>query len=94
MPVVVRSLFNTSNKVEFLRKDQIVRRKDAWRRYKNVSLLTTGLIYVLSIIEANVAAHLKTFDVSDDLSFQIYPSLKRFNTVNGSTGLQIVFNFK
>jgi hypothetical protein len=85
---------NTVSKVELLTRDQIARNKGVWRRYKNISILTTGLIYVLNIIEANVAAHLATFDISDHLSFQISPHMNPLTTANFGPGLQIVFNFK
>jgi len=94
MPVRVRNLLNTKSTVKMLTKDQIVRNKDVWRRYRNVSILTSGLIYVLTIIEANVAAHLKTFDVSDDLSVRIGPGAVGVPFSAFTPGLQMVFNFK
>ncbi len=94
MPVRVRNLLNTKSTVELLTRDQIVRSKDVWRRYRNVSILTCGIIYVLTIIEANVAAHLKTFDVSDDLSLQISPASLKMPFPTFAPGLQVVFNFK
>jgi hypothetical protein len=93
MPVRVRNLLNTKSTVKLLTKDQIVRNKDAWRRYRNVSILTSGLIYVLTIIEANVAAHLKTFDVSDDLSVRMGPGSVEGPFSAFSPGFQVVFNF-
>ncbi|MDR6806811.1 hypothetical protein J2Y45_004003 [Dyadobacter sp. BE34] len=94
MPVRVRKPLNTKSMVKLLTKDQIVRNKDVWRRYRNVSILTSGLIYVLTIIEANVAAHLKTFDVSDDLSVRIGPGAIEVPFSAFAPGLQVVFNFK
>lgn len=94
MPVRVRNLLNTKSTVKLLTKDQIVRNKDVWRRYRNVSILTSGLIYVLTIIEANVAAHLKTFDVSDDLSVRIGPGAAGTPFPAFVPGLQVVLNFK
>jgi len=94
VPVRVRNLLNTKSTVKMRTKDQIVRSKDVWRRYRNVSILTTGLIYVLTIIEANVAAHFKTFDISDDLSVRIAPSSVKDPFSGFSPGFQIVFNFK
>ncbi|PSL31443.1 DUF5683 domain-containing protein [Dyadobacter jiangsuensis] len=93
-PVLVRNLLNTKSTVELLTKDQIVRNKNIWRRYRNVSILTSGLIYVLTIIEANVAAHLKTFDVSDDLTISIAPGSVKLPFAAPGPGLQVVFNFR
>jgi hypothetical protein len=65
-----------------------------WRRYKNLSVLAIGIIYGLSIIEANVAAHLKTFDVSDDISVHISPSPQKFASAGLIPGVRIVVNFE
>ncbi len=94
MQVIIRNLSNTKSNVKLLSLDQIIRTKDVWRRYRNVSILTTGIIYMLAIIEANVAAHLKTFDVSDDLSIQISPNLIQQGAKVFRPGFQVVFNFK
>ncbi len=94
LPVRVRNLLNTKSAVKMLTKDQIVRNKDVWRRYRNISILTTGLIYALTIIEANVAAHFKTFDISDDLSIRIAPGSVNVPFSAFGPGLQVVFNFK
>jgi hypothetical protein len=91
--VRVRNMFNTSSRYDSAFLDQIKRQKNYWRRYRNVALLTTGAIYVLSIIEANVAAHLKGFDISDDLTLHVAPKLA--NSAGNSTapGLQLMLTF-
>ncbi|WP_084404225.1 DUF5683 domain-containing protein [Flavobacterium tegetincola] len=47
-----------------------------FQRNRDLSLIVTIGLYVLNIVDANVDAHLKQFNVSDDLSFrpEIYPS--------------------
>jgi len=93
-PVIVRNMFNTRHTVALLTVDQIAKRKNVWRRYKNLSVLAIGIIYGLSIIEANVAAHLKTFDVSDDISVHISPSPQKFASAGLIPGVRIVVNFE
>jgi hypothetical protein len=44
-----------------------------YKKYRDISAIAIGLIYLLNIVDANVDAHLKTFDVSDDLSMQVRP---------------------
>ncbi|WP_310589835.1 DUF5683 domain-containing protein [Dyadobacter sp.] len=51
-------------------------------------------MYLLSTIEANVAAHLQTFDVSDDLVVRIAPGSVKTPFSLLSPGLQVVFHFK
>lgn len=92
--VRVRNLFNTSSTLDSASRDQIERQKNYWRRNKNLSVIVTGVIYALSIIEANVAAHLKTFDLSDDLSFRVEPKFSQPLMKNPAPGIRIVFCFK
>ncbi|MCE7062151.1 DUF5683 domain-containing protein [Dyadobacter sp. CY343] len=92
MPVRVRNVLNTASRVDSASIDQIQRQKNYWRRYRNVALLTTGVIYTLSIIEANVAAHLKSFDISDDLTLNVSPKLVHPGLPSPSPGLRLVFN--
>ncbi|SDG56731.1 hypothetical protein SAMN04487996_12017 [Dyadobacter soli] len=94
IPVVVRNLFNTKSVVKLYTRDQVARKKDVWRRYRNVSVLVSGIIYVLSIIEANVAAHLKSFDVSDDLTLQILPEPVTQPGIISGANIRIVLSFK
>lgn len=53
------------------------------RTQKNFELLVigVGLIYVAQIVDAAVDAHLRYFDVSDNLSMQIKPKVSHYNTL-------------
>lgn len=53
--------------------DQLLVYKTNYRRFRDISVIGLAAVYVLNIIDANVDAHLKTFDVSDDLSLKISP---------------------
>jgi hypothetical protein len=55
--------------------DQLRIIKDGYRRNRELSILSVLGIWGLQIIEANVTAHLKTFDVSEDLSLKLRPNL-------------------
>jgi hypothetical protein len=46
-----------------------------YRGYRDIFYLYIGLVYGLQIVDALVDAHLKDFDVSDDLSFHWEPTL-------------------
>ncbi|MDR0907302.1 MAG: DUF5683 domain-containing protein [Rikenellaceae bacterium] len=48
--------------------DQIVNYKNNYRRNRDLCIILTGLFYVVQIIDAHAAAHMKTYDVSDDLA--------------------------
>ena len=45
------------------------------RRYRDLSIAATALVYALTIIDAYVDAQLFDFDISTDLSLNIYPEL-------------------
>lgn len=49
--------------------------RDAYRRDMEFSVILTTGVYVLNIIDAYVGAHLKSFNLNDDLSLSVYPSL-------------------
>lgn len=73
--------------------DDLKTLKDFYRRNRDLSFIVVGLIYVLNIIDADVDAHLFYFDVSDDLSLRIHPSIN-FNAQNKAVaGLCLNFKF-
>lgn len=94
VPVRVRNLFNTESEIVEATRDGIERQKNYWRRNKNLSIIVTGLIYSLTIIEANVAAHLKTFDLTDDISFRVEPKMTQPMMREPAPGVRLVFNLK
>ena len=62
-----------------------------YRRYKQLSFVGMGLGWLLFAIEANVSAHLKTFDISRDISMKISPN---FLENNQTLGFKMALNFK
>lgn len=73
--------------------------RDSYRRMRDYSILAGVVVYALNVIDANVFAHLKDFDISDDLSASFSPAFiepidKRFtNNINPALGLSINFTF-
>ena len=49
--------------------------RNNYRRNRDLCIILTGAMYVLQIIDAHVDAHLRDYDVSDDLSMNIEPLL-------------------
>jgi hypothetical protein len=78
----------TINKTEF-GQEQLQSQKLYYRKFRDFAAIGIGLLYLLNIVDANVDAHLKTFDVSDDLSVVIDPyhdlvfTGKRFGAATG-----------
>jgi len=77
-----------------LNRDALVRNVDYWRRNRDLTILLLGVIYALNIIDANVDAHLSGFDISDELSLAIEPSMQQFAAQNQSLGLSVKLKFK
>jgi len=74
------------------------RKKDYFRRYRDLSIFSFAGVYLLSVIDAYVDAELSTFDISHDLSLEIQPTFietGRFDMNHRTTspGVQCVINF-
>ena len=68
-----------------------------YRKNRDFAVIGFSLIYLINIIDANVDAHLRTFDVSDDLSIHLDPWQSTYKTNSGyraATGLSVKLNFK
>ena len=52
------------------------------------------LLWVINIVEANVAAHLKTFDLTDDISMLVEPNVLPMPGVGFGPGVRVAFTFK
>ncbi len=49
--------------------------KDFYRRNRDLSIIGIGVLYVLNILDASVDAHLFHFNVNDQLTLQLQPSV-------------------
>jgi len=47
--------------------------RDKYRRWRDLSILGTGLFYALTVLDAYVSAHLLTFDVGD-VALRVHPT--------------------
>jgi len=60
------------------------------RQYVDYSVLAFFVCWGLNVVDAAVDAHLKSFDLGDNLSMHINPYMQ---PANGSSGIQILFDF-
>ncbi len=67
-------------------------RRDAFRRERDFNIILTFAVYMLNIAEAAATAHLKSFDISDDLSLKIQPKTMLLPENQFFTGVS--FNFQ
>lgn len=80
-----------SQLTETLRK-----RKDTYRRYRDMSIFAFIGVYLLSVVDAYVDAELSNFDITPDLSMRVEPSVintQITGSSNKSVGVQCSFRF-
>jgi hypothetical protein len=63
--------------------------RDSYRRDLDYSVLFFVLLWGLNVVDAAVDAHLKSFDVSPDLSLRFKPG---YSEMAGTSGLSLVLN--
>jgi hypothetical protein len=73
--------------------ETLPRGRDYYRRYRDLSVFGLGAIYLLSIIDAMVDATFYNYDVSDDLTMRIEPTLIEGPGMTASIGFRINFGF-
>jgi len=49
--------------------------RDVYRRYRDYSIVATALFYFLQVIDANVFAYMHDFEVNDDISMNVAPTV-------------------
>ncbi len=54
--------------------DYLKNLKDNYRRNRDLCIIVSAGLYILQIVDAHVDAHLKDYDISDDLSMTLEPS--------------------
>ena len=79
-------------------QDIFRKRKDKYRRWRDLSFFVMIGVYALSVIDAYVDAELSVFDISDDLSLRVEPTIINNRSSNNpldtsSVGLQCSLNF-
>ena len=79
-------------------RDIFKKRKDKYRRWRDLSFFVMVGVYALSVIDAYVDAELSVFDISDDLSLRVEPTIiNNHSSANpldaSSVGLQCSLSF-
>ena len=79
-------------------KEIFRKRKDKFRRWRDMSFFVMVGVYAISVIDAYVDAELSVFDISKDLSLKVEPAVINNNSSanpfkSSSLGLQCSLNF-
>jgi hypothetical protein len=64
---------------------------DQYQTWRDVSILSFSLIYLLNVLDAAVEGHFANFDISENLSMQVKPS---YNSRQKAFGLGLALNIK
>ena len=89
-----------SNNPEYLNMEakvsteNIKRLQDSYRSDRDMTVMITVLVYGLQIMDALVFAHLKEFDISDNISMKVGPKSMPNIGFKPTMGVGMVFNFK
>lgn len=67
---------------EGIPNDGILRVRDAYRRNRDFSIILTVGVHLLQVLEAYVDAHLRSFDVSEDISLRLQPALTPLSAIS------------
>ena len=74
--------------------DKLQNWQNSYRRYRDLSIVVTVVVYALSLVDAYVDAQLFDFDISPDLSMQVEPAIyydPMLHRSNGEVHLAIQF---
>jgi len=77
----------------YTNKDVLLRLKDNYRRNRDLNVIVMAGIYLLNVVDATVDAHLFDYDISDDLSLNVQPDVRKNTDYNISYGLCLRVSF-
>lgn len=81
----------TVNGVERISTAGLRRAQEFYQKNKEISILVTVGVYILNIVDANVEAHLRQFNVNEDLTFS--PNMD-YDALLGKTNYGLTLNYR
>ena len=83
-----------SNTTRDYNQDQLNNIVSNYRRNRDGSYLLLAVTWAANIVDANVTAHLKTFDITDDISIKIQPTFSSPEIAQPVFGAKLTLAFK
>ena len=65
---------------EMIPESSLANYRNSYRRARDLAIILTGAAYLIQLIDAHVDAHMKSFDISDELAFDVRPSMTNLYT--------------
>lgn len=87
-------LYDDLNIVREYNQDQLNNIVAGYRKNRDGSYLILFAVWAANIIDANVTAHLKTFDMTDDISLKIQPSFSSPEIMEPVFGAKLILTIK
>ena len=72
-------------------EEYMIRNIDFHKRYRDLSIILTGVWYLAQILDANVDASLLDYDVSDNLELALFPKMFNSPGVHPFAGVNLRF---
>jgi hypothetical protein len=90
---VADTAFLADNNLTFASIDGLRRQRDQLRRQRDYAVLYIAAWHLLSVAEAFVGGHMKSVDISEDISMKVTPDWIRMPGRSGAVGLGVTFQF-
>ena len=83
----------SADEFPYFDSSQIKKYRDSYRRNRDLCIILTAAFYALQIVDAHASAHMKTYDISDDLSMHLTPSVGQMTTLRRGQTNSFGLNF-
>ena len=83
----------TDDEFQGISNDRLINAQKTAQKNKSISIIVTVAFYLLNVVDANVDAHLRQYEVSDDLSLQPNFDVNPFNAKT-QYGMSLTYRFK
>ena len=80
--------------VDVFNKTSLIRNRDVSRRNRDYLIIITVGYYLLNVVDAHVSAHLQEFEINDNLSMDIAPSIQTSPLFSQAIGFSVSLNFR
>ncbi|AFL79745.1 hypothetical protein Aeqsu_0222 [Aequorivita sublithincola DSM 14238] len=83
----------TDDEFQGVSTDRLINAQKTAQKNKSYSVIVTVVFYLLNVVDANVDAHLRQYEVSEDLSLQPNFDYNQFNAAP-QYGMSLTYRFK
>ncbi len=85
--------FYGDGNIPAISKEQLINAQKSAQKNKSISIIVSVAFYLLNVVDANVDAHLRQYEVSEDLSLQPNLEVNPFNA-QVQYGMSLSYRFK